>query len=246
MVMTKRKNEIAERINVLNSNIEVFENQINEINKDRTNQYLKTIKDIFKSVPKTDIVCGYDAIFKFKMDDNGRLTEYFTLYVNEKDWREEEFNQIQTSFYGTTSSSEFELDRMINLGIIGKLIRENKENILSKLNNIRESLKDQISNLHTEKSSLNDERKELEAELEVIRQNEMFEKAKSEGITFEKPRSLQVKVDYKIWSCLGFKILSMTPTGKSATIEATYKAFDEVNSYVVKNVRMNYLNEYLR
>lgn len=246
MVMTKRKNEIVERINVLNSNIEVFENQIREINTDRKNQYLKTIKDIFKSVPNTEIVCGYDTTFKFKVMSEGRLEEYFTLYVNEKDWREEEFNQIQTSFYSTTTDSDFELNRMINLGIIGKLILENRENILTQLNNIRESLKDQISNLRTEKHSLYDERKELEDELEVIRRNEMLEKAKSEGITFEKPRSLQVKVDHNVWSCLGFKILSMTPTGKSATIKATYKSFDEVNSYVVKNVRMNYLNQYLR
>ena len=244
--MTKRKNEIAERINVLNSNIEVFENQIREINTDRKNQYLKVIKDIFKSVPNTEIVCGYDATFKFKVMSEGRLEEYFTLYVNEKDWREEEFNQIETSFYSTTTDSDFELNRMINLGIIGKLILENRENILTQLNNIRESLKDQILNLRTEKHSLYDEREELEDELEVIRRNEMLEKAKSEGITFEKPRSLQVKVDHNIWSCLGFKILSMTPTGKSATIEATYKTFDEVNSYIVKNVRMNYLNQYLR
>ena len=71
------------------------------------------------------------------MDQNGRKDNYFTLYANE-DYETEMFNDIGTSFYTTTTSSDYELERMINLGIIGKLIRDNREGIIQKLNTVKE------------------------------------------------------------------------------------------------------------
>ena len=221
--------------------------ELNDINNDKKSQYLKVINDVFESVPNTTIDNSSFAgdSFRFYMDNNGRKDGYFTLYVSEN-YDTEVFDELETSFYTTTTSSDYELERMINLGIIGKLIRDNKKDIIQKLNTIRENFKNSTKSLNKERYNVQNELRELRYKIEEMERVEMLEKAKSEGITFERPRSLQVKVDHKIWSCLGFKILSMTPTGKSATIEATYKAFDEINSYVVKNVRMNYLNEYLR
>lgn len=221
--------------------------ELNDINNDKKSQYLKVINDVFESVPNTTIDNSSFAgdSFRFYMDNNGRKDGYFTLYVSEN-YETEVFNELETSFYTTTTSSDYELERMINLGIIGKLIRDNKKDIIQKLNTIRENFKNSTKSLDKKRYEISNDLTELRYKIEEMERVEILEKAKSEGITFERPRSLQVKVDHKIWSCLGFKILSMTPTGKSATIEATYKAFDEVNSYIVKNVRMNYLNEYLR
>jgi hypothetical protein len=245
MVMTKQELLVlVDELKVLQSDLG---RELNEINNDKKSQYLKVINDVFESVPNTTIDNSSFAgdSFRFYMDNNGRKDGYFTLYVSEN-YDTEVFNELETSFYTTTTSSDYELERMINLGIIGKLIRDNKKDIIQKLNTIRENFKNSTRGLDKKRYEISNDLTELRYKIEEMERVEMLEKAKSEGITFERPRSLQVKVDHKIWSCLGFKILSMTPTGKSATIEATYKAFDEVNSYVVKNVRMNYLNEYLR
>ena len=240
----KRKNLISERITDIKCEIDNIETQIGEINEECKNQYLKNINDVFKSVPNTKIVGGYGATFNFKTLEGNY--DYFTLYVRDN-WETDKLESVETSFYSTTTDSEEELDRMINLGIIAKLIRENRENILNTLNHIRENFRNQTSVLYKEKNSLVTELRELESEFRNIEKDMMLEKAKSEGITFDSPKVLQVKVDHSIWSCLGFKILSMTPTGKSATIDVSYKGFDgEVNSYTVKNVRMNFLNKYLR
>lgn len=235
---------LVKELKVLQSNVC---GRIDSIRNDRRSQYLKVITDIFESVPNTEITNGsYNGGgFRFHMDNNGRKDNYFSLYVRE-DYETEIFNEIETSFYSTTTSSDFELERMINLGIIGKLIRDNKKDIIQKLNTIRENFKNSTRGLEKKSFGIRIDLRELLDKIEEIEKEEILEKAKSEGITFERPRSLQVKVDHSIWNCLGFKILSITPTGKSATIEVTYKTFDKVNSYVVKNVRMNYLKQYLR
>lgn len=241
---TKRKNLISERIVDIKCEIDNIETQISEIDKDCKDQYLKTINDVFKSVPNTKIVGGYGATFNFKTLEG--KNDYFTLYIRDN-WETDRFESIETSFYSTTIDSENELDRMINLGIIAKLIRENRKNILHISNNNRDNFRNQTTSLYKERNELGIELRELESEFRDIEKDMMLEKAKSEGITFERPKNLQVKVDHSIWSCLGFKILSMTPTGKSATIDVSYKGFDdEVLSYTVKNVRMNFLNKYLR
>lgn len=240
----KRKNLISERIADIKCEIDNIETQLNEINEDRRTQYLETINKIFKSVPNTKIVCGYSTTFSFKTLEGN--SDYFNMYVRDN-WETGKLESIETSFYSTTTDSEEELDRMINLGIIAKLIRENKENILCILNNNREYYKKLTSEIYKEKTSLVTELRELESEFDDIEKDMVLEKAKSEGITFETPKVLQVKVDHSIWSCLGFKILSMTPTGKSATIDVSYEGFNgEVDTYTVKNVRMNFLNRYLR
>ena len=241
---TKRKNLISERIVDIKCEIDNIETQIGEMDKDCKNQYLETINKIFKSVPNTKIVGGYGTTFNFKTLEGNN--DYFTLYVRDN-WETDRLESVETSFYATTTDSEEELDRMINLGIIAKLIRENRENILNTLNSHRDNFRNQTSSLYKEKTELVTELRELESEFRDIEKDMMLEKAKSEGITFERPKVLQVKVDHSIWNCLGFKILSMTPTGKSATIDVSYVGFDnEVLSYTVKNVRMNFLNKYLK
>ena len=244
--MTKRKNVILERIDVLVDKIEMIDIQLNEINENRKTQYLKTINNIFKSVPNTEIVCGYGATFVFKMMKDDRLDEYFTLYVREN-YQSEKLDKIETSFYSTTTDSEFELDRMINLGIIAKLIRKNRENIFYILNSNRKYYRNLTSEIYKEKTSFVNELKELRTELAELKTNEKLELAQTSGIVFETMKRLQIRVDEDIWNATGFKILSITPTGKSATLEVTYKAFDNsIKTTTVKNVRMNYLNRYLK
>ena len=242
--MTKRKNELLERIDVLVDKIEMIDIQLNEINENKKAQYMKTINNVFKSVPNTKIVCGYGATFNFKTLEGN--SDYFTMYVRDN-WKTDKLESIETSFYSTTTDSEAELDRMINLGIIAKLIRKNRENILYILNNNREYYKKLTSEVYKEKTSFVNELKELRTELEELKTNEKLELAQTSGIVFETAKRLQVKVDLDIWDATGFKILSMTPTGKSATIEVSYKGFDnDAKTTTVKNVRMNYLNRYLK
>ena len=100
---TKRKNLISERIVDIKCEIDNIETQISEIDKDCKDQYLKTINDIFKSVPNTKIVGGYGTTFNFKTLEGNN--DYFTLYVRDN-WETDRLESVETSFYSTTTDSE--------------------------------------------------------------------------------------------------------------------------------------------
>ena len=69
-----------------------------------------------------------------------------------------------------------------------------------------------------------------------------WEIAKNDGLIFDEPKRIQIRVDDEINRVTKMKVMSMTPTGKSATLDITY--LDWNNNEVqdtFKNVRTSYI-----
>lgn len=75
-------------------------------------------------------VSGESAYFKLKDEEDGSLKELFSIYFHS---RRKEETKLELSYYTTNTQSQFELNRIIYLGQIAKVIRDNSERILKEI-----------------------------------------------------------------------------------------------------------------
>jgi len=147
-------------------------------------------------------------------EDSNRMIEIITLCFKTKNFKDEIINEIETSFYSTFTNSEFELRRMITIGKVGSILLHFKSSILFDYNKIIEKFQDNIRNSNKEKFLLIREVETLEQLITetTINENNEFE--------FGFPlRDMYVRFNQCVNNIKGIKIISKTPSGKSATIE---------------------------
>jgi hypothetical protein len=194
----------------------------------------------------------------------GYNKELLTLYFRQTDWRVEEADEIQTSFYSTTGNDEFELRRMILIGKVGQIVLDFYDDILAKFNQIKAESKEEISKAEKVQWSIGKEIRDIKEEIGKIEKENLFSKLETEGIEFELPEgksvnqlpSIEVRFDWTVYNVKGIKIIKKTASGKSADIRLkimrnvwdsdTQSYNEKEQNEVVDKVRMSTIERFLQ
>ena len=139
-------------------------------------------------------VSGTSASFYMK-DNLGLRREVFSLYFYER-FRGETL--LDLSYYTTSECSEFELERLINLGKVAKVVLEKSEQILREIAEVRKSDLLRSNELYSIQSGYEkkiQEYKNAEKESKLV-QVELS--LRGEGVVFDKDVYIQLKRNYTV------------------------------------------------
>ena len=168
-------------------------------------------------------VGGYDQdSFYFNVaDENGFSKEIAKLYLRKSNWDLVGYDEVHINYYSTSTNSKFELNRLVTLGKIAKVVKEdsgaildNHHLIVSKYNKVESKLSAKIWGIEKEIRDLYDLIQEEKAEK---RKQRAFS---NKGIEFEKPLNFDLKNGYRAWNVKNIRILSwVNENKKSVNIE---------------------------
>ena len=191
---------------------------------------LKHYKQMFAgALMEGDVVeKGYNGLYIKRKDPDGKYNkEIVGVSFATKDWRDEEVDKIETSFYSTSENSEFELKRMITLGRVAMIILDFKDDIIAGYNQIREDFRPQLLMERTKLGANSTAIEECERGINAIRRSEVQSLLDGEGVVFSiteqsrrNPR-LEIRYNWDIGDIRMLKVISKTPSGLSAKIEVT-------------------------
>ena len=163
--------------------------------------------------------------FKKKREDYKYPKEVLSLSLRGDSWRDEEVTRIETGFYSTNENSVFELERMILLGNVAKILLDYSDDIIANWNCILKKYKSILSDARKDVWNMEKEITTLEKEVaslkKAAREKDLFEK----GIKFDTGDdyhdrvSLDVRWDYRIYGIKELKVTRVTPSGKSYDLD---------------------------
>jgi hypothetical protein len=228
----------------LQDQIEVLEEQVNSIRAERwkcqakfqaalTTNFSKYFRG---TVPEDVSITCTNTTIDFKMlDENCREKEIFQIYLKENYMMQERavnaYRDAQLSYYSTSTNSDFELQRLENLGRVAMLVRNFKEEILRQAN---ELAKIYDNELETEKyyERENEVEKQISALRNEIRSIEKEEKKQAlfseEGLTFEKAQYIQLKANYTV-RAKNIKLTDISSSGKTATAVFEFEFHNQIS-----------------
>lgn len=191
---------------------------------------LKHYKQMFSGalMEGDEVVKGYRGFIVRRRDLDGKYNkEIIGVSFTSSDWRRDEPDQIETSFYSTSDNGEFELKRMITLGRIAMVILDFKDDILaghiSILDNYKPSRVELFKTINKNDICIG----ECEKEIADIREQEIRTILNGGVIEFDikepshRNPKLEVRYNWDIRDIKDLKIISKTPSGLSAKIEVT-------------------------
>lgn len=195
---------------------------------------------------------------KFSQPDPGYINgkEVLSLYFRCLDWESSKINKVETSFYSTNESSEFELKRMVLIGKVGRVLLNSTQGFINEFNQVIEKFEgEEYKSVLRESFELDKDIVSKKKELLASQQDHLFEQACDKGIRIECERlpSFAVKHDLSFHRVNGIRIVRMTTSGKSADVEIsfqvkTYHASDiiEERKSVITGVRRDKILSFLR
>jgi hypothetical protein len=175
------------------------------------------------------IECTQTGIYFKKMNEEGSYEkELFSIYLREnyfsKEKREEMFRGCELSYYTTSTNSDFELERLENLGRVATFVRKDKQGILDKANELAK-----IYDAELAMEKFYERESEVEKQIRVFRdeistlKREESKKAlfSEEGLSFEKGISVRMKFNYEP-RVSKIKLIDVSKSGKKATAVFTF------------------------
>lgn len=213
-----------------------------------------------------DVIEASDARIHFKRPQEGVSynREVLDLYLRNDDYRVEEANVIQTSFYSTSENSEFELRRMVLIGNVGQILLNSSDELIEGYNQIKSEFKDVITANYKEMYGVEKQITEIENEIRGNEKQSLLNKIENEGIEFEigEDKSINclpnfdAKVDLSIYNVKALQVLNKTASGKTADVRLKIMSNDwnsETQSYnereiikIVSRVRMNNILQFIQ
>jgi hypothetical protein len=191
---------------------------------------LKHYKQMFSGalMEGDEVVKGYRGFVVKRRDLEGKYNkEIIGVSFTSSNWRRDEPDQIETSFYSTSDNGEFELKRMITLGRIAMVILDFKDDIIAGhtqiLDNYKPSRVELFKTINKNDMCID----ECEKEISDIREQEIRSMLNNGVIEFDvkEPSSrnprLEVRYNWDIRDIKDLEILSKTPSGLSAKIKVT-------------------------
>ena len=171
---------------------------------------------------------GYRGFIVKRRDPDAKYSrEIIGISFTSSNWKRDDPDQIETSFYSTSDNGEFELKRMITLGRIAMVILDFKDDIIAGhtqiLDNYKPSRVELFKTINKNDMCID----ECEKEISDIREQEIRSMLNNGVIEFDvkEPSSrnprLEVRYNWDIRDIKNLKILSRTPSGLSAKIEVT-------------------------
>jgi hypothetical protein len=226
-----KKIEIIKKAIISNEGeIEKLKSKRREVEEARTDElsrmYLKYFGECLVDDDKIEVSDTYVYFKRFDSDYNYHK-EIMSISVRPKTWRDEEADSIETSFYSTSTNNEFELNRMILIGNVGRVILDFQDDIIAEYNLIRRSrYKVEISKLNSQIWDLEKKVREMNSEINTIENDALMDQIDKDGIEFKvdeenlyKLPDLDIRFDWNVKYIKKIKVIGKTKSGKSADIE---------------------------
>ena len=157
--------------------------------------------------------------FKKKREDYNYPKEVLSLSLRGKSWRDDNIETIETGFYSTNENSFFELERMVLIGSVGKILLDYSDDIIANWNCVVLKYKDLLSNARKKVWDKEKEISELDSQVTELKKAALKDKLMSDGIEFTEGITLGARWNWDIRNVRGIKITRVTPSGKSYDLE---------------------------
>ena len=183
----------------------------------------------------------YLEIYRDSEGSNKR--ELMTIYFRE-DWETKEYTALETSVYSSSSNDQWELERLITVGAVAKVLLDHGDDILAALNTVRKNWKEKYDNafkaLCTADSMIN----KWNEEKNKVYLDHVKELLMTEGLTFkDKLGSFELRYDEDVNAIKSIKVTDVSASGKTCTVEVEqyWLYYEEIGKRTFEKVRMSKL-----
>ena len=219
------------KVSILERKIEVLQEQKQKISSERWKcearfqaALTRCFQKYFRGVITEDvsIVCTNTTI-NFKMlDEDCREKEIFQIYLREnymiKERNENAYRGIELSYYTTSTNSDFELERLYNLGRVAKIVKHSKQEILDQANELAKIYDAELAmeKFFEREDEVGKQIKVFRDEISTLEKQRIQCDLINEGVEFGKGVEVQLKYSYtpRIKS---IKLIELSTSGKKAT-----------------------------
>jgi hypothetical protein len=226
------------KVSILEKKIEVLLEQKQKISSERyackvrfEKALTRCFEKYFRGIVSEDVKveCTQTGIYFKKMNEEGTYEkELFSIYLREtyfsREGREQMYRGCELSYYTTSTNSDFELERLENLGRVANLLRNFKDEVVNKANELAVIYEAELKmeNSFERESELEKQIKVLRDEIRTIKKEEKKQALLSEeGLAFEKPINVQLKANYSP-RISNLKLTEIAKSGKTATAIFTF------------------------
>ena len=174
----------------------------------------EVLEGYFNPFKEFDIQVSRGSAYFHAKDEDGRNRELFSLSFYE---RYKEDPRLELSYYTTSTQSEFELDRLISLGTVARIVKTRSEIILRDIISVKNSDAERSNQLY---SIVNG----YEKEIVEYRRGETFRRKlrieldlRNDGIVFDQNVYIEFKRSYAI-KVKSLKMIDFSKSGKTCTV----------------------------
>lgn len=187
--------------------------------RDRYEQALtRCVQKIFTGVisENVSVTATYSAATFSMLDDDCRKQDIFQIYFDENYSGENKYKDLNLSYYTTRTNSQFELDRLYNLGRVALTVKEMRWSILDQLNQLGMIYKFELGTekFYDRENEVSRKINELNHQIAEQKKNDVLNLLLTKGITFEKAAYIDLKVDYRVW-VKSIKFKDISKSGKT-------------------------------
>ena len=133
------------------------------------------------------------------------------------------------SYYTSSDSSDWGLDRLITVGKVAELFKECRKEMCTLFSAMEKQIEKDTTPHYEILSALNKQLKEMEGKDKQDTTLLLLQKLKSEGIHFLEdergmlPAQITLKFGKKVFNVLSIKALSLSASGSSCSVEIKYR-----------------------
>ena len=233
------------KVSILEKKIEVLLEQKQKISSERyackvrfEKALTRCFEKYFRGVITEDVKleCTQTGIYFKKMNEEGTYEkELFSIYLREnyfsREGREQMYRGCELSYYTTSTNSDFELERLENLGRVANLLRNFKDEVVNKANELAVIYEAEVSieKCFERESELERQIKIFRDEISTIKKEEKKQSLFSEeGLTFEKGAYVRMKFNFEP-RISKLKLTDISKSGKKATAVFTFAHGDHTS-----------------
>ena len=229
-----------------------------KIELDKKEELTEAMEYFFPEILNDDVsieISDTYIYFKKKREDYKYPKEVLSLSLRGKSWRDDDIETIETGFYSTNENSFFELERMVLIGSVGRILLDYSDDIIANWNCVVEKYKDLLSNARKKVWDKEKEIGKLDTEIANIKKAAEEKALFGKGIKFVKPEkyydriSLHARWDWTIHGIKEVKVTRVTASGKSYDLalkvnrqrwnEKTADYEDYIDGLEVKRVKVD-------
>jgi hypothetical protein len=232
-------------IKTLNQEIETLQNQKQSISSQRyacRERFEKALtrgfSRYFRGIVSEDIKieCTQTGIYFKKMNEEGSYEkELFSIYLREtyfsKEKREEMFRGCELSYYTTSANSNWELERLTNLGRVAQVLKDSKDEIVDLANELGKiyEAEFEMEKFYEREWDIEKQIQDLRNEIRTIEKEEKKQALFSEkGLVFEKAVYIQLKSNFTV-RVKNIKLIDIAKSGLTATAVFEYEFHNQVS-----------------
>ena len=157
------------------------------------------------------------------------------------DWKTGEYTDVRTSVYSTSDNTLWELERLLLVGHIASILIDYKDDFIAEMMSFKEACKKESKAVRQVGYDIEKDIRECNKEIDRMHTEAAEELLNGEGLTFgTKLACVDISWNNEVRRVSKARILSKTPSGKSADLEITTSYGDnEENVFTFKKVRMS-------